>query len=173
MGYETEFIGVLIVSPALGSRHYNYLQKFSDTRRMERDETKTKVREDPIREAIDLPVGPDGGYFVGEDGYKGQDDGFDVTDPNKPPQGQPSLWCHWAPETTSTISCDGPAKYSSAQAHQWIQYLIANFFEPWGYKLNGVVTWQGEDICDRGEIHVKDNIVDTTRLETNYTRRPD
>ena len=35
---------------------------------------------------------------------------------------------------------------------EWLQYIINNFIEPWGYVLNGEVNWQGERAEDIGTI---------------------
>ena len=37
--------------------------------------------------------------------------------------------------------------------------MITHFFQPWGIKLNGEVSWEGENSSDIGEIIVKDNII--------------
>lgn len=42
---------------------------------------------------------------------------------------------------------------------QWLTYLIDHFLKPWGYVLNGQVSWEGEESDDQGVIHVKDNRV--------------
>jgi hypothetical protein len=65
MGYTTEFDGKFEITPALKPEHQEYLTKFADTRRMKRDELVTEQREDPVRIAAGLPIGPQGAYFVG------------------------------------------------------------------------------------------------------------
>ena len=47
---------------------------------------------------------------------------------------------------------------------EWLEYLIKNFFEPWGYSLNGSVNWQGEEDEDNGTIVVKHNEVKASHL---------
>lgn len=37
----------------------------------------------------------------------------------------------------------------------WLEYLIENYFKPWGVQLEGKVTWQGEDTGDSGVIFAK------------------
>jgi len=49
-----------------------------------------------------------------------------------------------------------------------LKYLINNFFEEWGIKLNGEVTWIGEDSNDRGKIVVEDNKVRIFEMEMTY-----
>lgn len=51
---------------------------------------------------------------------------------------------------------------------EWLEYLVENFLKPWGYKLNGTVTWQGEDSGDFGKIIVKENVVSTKRGRKVY-----
>jgi len=95
---------------------------------------------------------------VGETGYAGQDRGPDILDHNKPPKGQPGLWCHWVPtEDGMGIEWDGGEKFYDYT--EWIRYLIHHFLAPAGYVLNGEVEWQGEDPSDIGKIVVKDNEV--------------
>lgn len=164
MGYSTEFTGRFDLDKPLKAEHKAYLQKFSGTRRMERDDKKTATRPDPIREAVGLPAGPDGCYFVGESGFRGQDTSFDLLDYNKCPLGQPSLWCDWVPtEDGHGIEWDGREKFYHYV--EWIEYLIEHFLEPWGYILNGEVKWQGESMEDRGKIVITDNHVETVDLE--------
>jgi len=43
---------------------------------------------------------------------------------------------------------------------EWLEYLISHFIEPWGYTLNGSVTWTSAIYEPaRGTIHVRDNHV--------------
>ena len=87
-----------------------------------RIEPVTEKRPDPIRKAAGLPVGIDGGYFVGEGGIAGQ--GHDrwvggkytlpdgVKDFNASPRDQPGLWCQWIPsEDSKSIEWDGGEKF--------------------------------------------------------------
>ena len=167
MGYTTEFDGEFSVSPPLRLEHATYLRTFSQTRRMKRDSLKTSLRSDPVREGVSLPVGDEGAYFVGEDGFKGQDIGPDVINPNIPPVGQPGLWCQWTPsEDGSTIQWDGGEKFYDYI--EWIRYLIEHFLEPWGYTLSGEVRWEGEDHEDMGLIHISHNLVKVKIARITY-----
>jgi hypothetical protein len=183
MGYTTDFEGTFKLGKPLLPQHATYLARFSGTRRMMRDAAKTAKRADPEREAAGLPVGPNGAYFVGEGGFAGQGDFSsrpdDVTNYNDPPPGQPSLWCQWVPSLGSGnaarlaspeerceegvvydhIAWDGGEKFYDYVA--WLEYLIAHFLKPWGYVLNGEVTWQGEESADIGKIIVTNNQVST------------
>ena len=79
---------------------------------------------------------------------------------------QPGLWCQWRLDDETTLSWDGSEKFYNYI--EWLQYLIAHFFEPWGIKVNGEVTWQGEDNADIGKIIVKDNEIEIYNGEVEY-----
>src|SRR3970040_709835 len=119
MGYTTDFYGSFDISPALKPEHSAYLKQFAYVRHMKRDPEKTALRPDPLREAVGLPVGPKGAYFVGAAGSfgaefpAGQEGGIwpeadDVVDHNRPPESQPELWCQWRPAPDgSELEWDG------------------------------------------------------------------
>ena len=167
MGYSTYFDGRFELDKALTPARIKYLQQFAHTRRFKRDEEITAGRPDPIRKAVKLPVGIEGGYFVGAEGDFGQEGmgyyGADedkarlgVVNDNYPPKGQPGLWCQWVPtEDGKHIEHDGGEKFCDYV--EWLRYLVEHFIEPWGYKLNGQVKWNGEDSEDMGLIVCKNN----------------
>jgi hypothetical protein len=168
MRYTTEFTGKFDLNKPLSSEHRAYLAAFAETRRMKRDATQTVLRPDPLRIAVGLPIGDEGGYFVGASGnteddwqkMRGQEHTPDVTDYNHEPAGQPGLWCQWVPtEDGSAIEWDGGEKFYSYV--EWIQYLITHFLAPWGYVLNGTVKWEGESRGDLGRIVIVNNAVST------------
>tara|TARA_R100001594_G_scaffold92136_2_gene126448 strand:- start:4926 stop:5417 length:492 start_codon:yes stop_codon:yes gene_type:complete len=163
MGYSTDFEGRFDITPTLSDEHREYLLKFSDTRRMARDESLTAERPDPVREAAGLPVGEEGCFFVGEEGWAGQNSGHDVTAYNSPPASQPSLWCQWVPTGDGRhLQWNGCEKFYDYV--RWLSDVICpQFLARWGYMLNGCVSWVGEDDRDRGTITVKDNVVTTGR----------
>lgn len=159
MGYSTDFEGKFELDRPLDAEKINYLKLFAETRRMKRDAKLTEKRVDTARQgSVNLPVGREGCYFVGETGEFGQDRGEDVIDYNKPPRGQPSLWCQWIPsEDGKSIKWDGGEKFYHYV--EWIEYIVEHFLKPWGYKLNGTVKWQGAYETDTGTITVTDNHV--------------
>lgn len=160
MGYHTDFGGSFVLDRPLTTDQRAYLTKFAETRRMKRAPTKASLLPDPLREAVGLPIGDEGAYFVGGTGYAGQDDDGCVVDHNCPPKGQPGLWCQWIPNDDGTeIEWDGGEKFY--EYIYWIEYLIDHFLKPWGYVLNGVVGWYGDDRDDMGKIIIKDNVVST------------
>lgn len=165
MGYSTDFEGKF---EPLTAEHAAYLNKFSDTRRMKRNASKTRLRPDPIRLAAGIKdVGPEGAYFVGETGYAGQDRADDISDYNGTPAGQPCLWCQWVPTSDNMgIEWNGAEKFYDYV--DWLNYLIEHFLGPWGYVLNGEVRWFGEDRSDMGKIVVKNNVVSTKAARVSY-----
>ena len=166
MGYTTDFAGRFQLNKTLAPEHMAYLLKFAETRHMRRNAEKVKLLPDPIRAAVNLEVGKEGDYFVGVDGCGDQfgDQDETILDNNNPPKEQPGLWCQWIPTEDGTeIEHDGGEKFY--EYVPWIKYLVKHFLAPWGYKVNGKVKWQGEEMNDRGLIIVKNNVVKTENLE--------
>ena len=95
-------------------------------------------------------LGPQAAYFVGGRELSIlYDDDPSILHCNEPPRGQPGLWCKWVPNE------DGPVLvWSGAEKFydyvEWLTYLIEHFLAPWGYFLDGEMTWQGEREEDRG-----------------------
>ncbi len=159
MGYDTSFDGCFKVTPVLKPEHRLYLKTFSETRRMCRDNDKLHDKSDNIRFNSGLGLGIDGEYYVGSTEDFGQSRDDSIVNYNEPPRRQPGLWCQWTPnEAGDIIEWDGGEKFYYYE--EWIQYLITNFLQPWGYVLNGVVTWHGEDNSDNGKIVIKNNVIE-------------
>jgi hypothetical protein len=157
MGYHTEFTGQFTLAVALTEAQAEYLTAFNQTRRMKRDPQRIDMP-DPVREAVGLPLGLEGDYFVGSTADYGQNRTPDVVDGNRPPQGQPGLWCQWTPTDDRTgIEWDGGEKFYNYV--EWINYIIGHFLRPWGHSLSGEVTWSGEDASDMGKIRIENNVV--------------
>lgn len=167
MGYTTYFDGQFTLDRPLNQEHHAYLTAFASTRRMTRDAKLAEARPDPLRAATGLPVGEEGGYFVGggRDGltlvevvlsagdFRGQEHTSDVVDYNCPPSGQPGLWCQWIPTDDGTaIVWDDNEKFY--YYIEWLQYIVEHFLTPWGYTLSGEVAWNGEEPADFGKIVV-------------------
>lgn len=147
MGYHTEFDGQIKVEPPLSAKEVEYINAFCDTRRMDRE---------------------NGPYFVGSDNFHDPD----VRDGNRPPAGQPSLWCNWcATEDGEFIEWSGAEKFYDSP--EWMQYIINHFLGQspiakdtnkhfdflQGHTLNGVIDAEGEEQGDVWKLIVTDNQV--------------
>lgn len=181
MGYTTDFEGELTFNTELTTTQVEYLNDFKNSRRMKRDPKVlmdkyngtygrpqiTKLTEEQEKHVQALKndgfevslfyngsaedyYGKEGEFFVGNDEVTG------VTDYNRPPSTQPSLWCQWD-VAEDRLFWDGGEKFYSYV--DWLKYIIENFFKPWGIVANGSITWSGEDSSDFGKIVVTDNIV--------------
>lgn len=153
MGYTTDFEGEFTITPALNEHEVAYLTRFAETRRMDR---------------------VSGPYFVGGTGEFGQGPDDDIRDYNKPPEGQPGLWCQWVPteEGAALIWDEGEKAY---YMDKWIVYIIDHFLRPgaqaqasndpqfehftFDHMVNGTVYASGEDYDDLWAIRIKDNDV--------------
>ncbi len=188
MGYTTSFSGEFLLDRPLAPEHAAYLRQFARTRRMKRDPKKAAKLPDPLREAVGLPIGHEGAYYVGADRYENGFGDDSVVDGNRPPGmpshqrgtpfeailveeqeardrgAQPGLWCQWIPsDDGSSIVWDEGEKFY--EYGDWLVYLIKNFLQPWGYIVNGRVDWQGESSDDVGAIFVRDNEVRAVQAE--------
>lgn len=167
MGYTTDFSGALGITPYLKQEHIEYLQEFAGTRRMKRDPAVVETLNDPYRKAVGLPVGCEGEFFVGADVNKGDIYDHSVVDHNRPPKTQPGLWCKWTVDNMGRyFEWNGEEKFYDYI--EWLDYLITNFYEPWGYKLNGDLHWVGEDSEDFGSISVVNNVISVSVGEKHY-----
>lgn len=154
MGYTTIFYGGIELDPPLNDEEVAYLREFAGSRRMDRKS---------------------GPYTTGEGDY-GMDHSEDVIDGNKPPLGQPGLWCQWVPGDSdpSVIEWDGGEKFYEAEA--WMRYILQHFINPdpvakkrcpetfdflQGHTANGFIECQGDDQEDRWAIDVTDGVVTT------------
>jgi hypothetical protein len=82
----------------------------------------------------------------------------------------PSAYCQWVPSQDGTkLVWDGGEKFYDYVG--WLKYLIKHYIEPWGYKLNGEVTWQGEDSTDMGKIVVEDSDVRVLKACVTYKEK--
>jgi hypothetical protein len=95
--YHIQFTGSVLLDRPLQPAQTAYLQRFFATRRIMWLPEKVQDRADPLREAVNLPLGEEGAYFVGLsfDELSVPDWRPLVANQNKPPQGQPFLWCFW------------------------------------------------------------------------------
>lgn len=74
----------------------------------------------------------------------------------------PGIWCQWTIENGVLEWDEGEKFYNYVE---WLKYLIDNFFEKWGIKLNGTIKWKGENMNDIGKIVVENNKVTVIEFE--------
>lgn len=147
MGYTTNFSGHFQTNEPVSQEIYDLVNGLSKTRRMKRDGLSREK------------YGVKGEFFIEEE--KGNNifskpSKGTIVDHNKPPKTQPGLWLQWMfEEDMQTIVWDGGEKFYNYI--EWIEYLIIRILEPAGYKVNGQVEWNGEDIGDIGTIRIIDN----------------
>ena len=157
MGYTTYFTGQVNVEPPLSAEEIDYLKKFNESRRMDREK---------------------GPYYVNGSGFMGQGRDSDVRNHNSPPAGQPGLWCQWVPNEDGTaIEWDEGEKFYSAD--EWMVYIIEHFIgsDPkakselpflQGHTCNGEIFADGEESDDLWKIQVDDNVVTTKAGRVTY-----
>jgi hypothetical protein len=137
MGYDTKFDGKFVIQPEpLSEGLNNYINKLSETRRMNR-----RIE----------GFGTEGEFFVFGSGFAGQDADNTIIKYNEPPSTQPSLWCQWIISNDGQyLGWDGGEKFYDYT--KWLEYIINNFLAPFDYWLEGSVEWQGEEVGDLGLI---------------------
>lgn len=156
MGYTTDFEGEIEIDTPLSEDQVLYINTFSMTRHMIRNEDIINKLPNPIRENVGLPIGSYGQYYVNNGDYYNHMDSS-ILDYNMPPNDQPGLWCHWIIKDNNKLICDGGEKFYMYV--QWLQYLIDHFFTRWDKILNGKISWEGERQYDKGVITVVNNKV--------------
>ncbi len=154
--YKTKFVGHFVLDKALQPAHAAYLHAFSKARHMRWNMERIAAIPDPIREAVDLPLGDNGAYFVAA----GDDASADslADQPYAETQGLPNLYCDWQP-TADAYGIEWNRQTNTYFYADWLEYLIVHFLKRWGYVLNGEVCWQGDDPADSGVLKVTDNLV--------------
>ncbi len=149
MGYTTEFSGNIMINLPLNEREIDYLNKFSQSRRMLRKK---------------------GDYYVDDPQVNGSEP--DIIDNNKSTAEQPGLWCQWVVNEGKFIEWDGEEKFYKAE--QWMWYILQHFIgkDPiakrrhpkkfaflQGHDCNGTIKAQGEDHSDTWMLIVKNNFI--------------
>lgn len=168
MGYSTDFNGSLHFNKPITDELRDYINKFCETRRMTRDVEKIKEVYPNWKDlCFNGKLGRNGEYFVGGNGFMGQDHDNSIINYNYAPASQPGLWCQWIINEHGELEWDGNEKFYNYI--EWLEYLIKHFFKPLGYVLNGDIAWQGEGEEDFGIIHVVDNVVTTQEGSRYYS----
>lgn len=153
----------------------------------------TNMYEEQNQASAEKIYGKDGEFFVKDDGQMGQTRDSSIIDYNTPPgqyeynddktlsfqerwetsqklikegKCQPGLWCNWIINDENELEWNGAEKFYYYV--EWLQYLITNFFQPWGVLLNGEIEWEGEEKSDLGKIIVINNIITVKKGEITY-----
>jgi hypothetical protein len=165
MGYTTDFLGHMTISPPLNPREVEYLSAFTDSRRWDR---------------------PDGPYSVPDNPCVDDDQVKDLTRFNRPGPGQPGLHCQWTPcPEGCCLTWDGTEKFYEPTA--WLGYLIDHFLKPgavaaakralddegfsFDHVVNGVVVACRRDTRRLWMIRACDNVVSEADLEPGADER--
>ncbi len=161
MGYTTDFEGSVTVSPPLSAEEIEFLNKFSETRRMNRKK---------------------GPYFVDGTGDFGQGRDSDIIDFNSPDPSQPGLWCQWiASDDGSEIFWNDAEKFYCAL--EWMEYIINHFVGPTpiaqaelpflkGHTVKGTISADGEDSGDFWKLEVDGNVVSRVEGRVSFEDEP-
>lgn len=156
MGYTTYFTGAFTFNKPVTEELKTYINKFSETRRLCRDNDKIKELFPNWKDlCFNGQLGNNGEYFIGGGGFAGQDKDSSIINYNSSTP-QPGLWCQWIIKNDCLVWDEGEKFYNYVE---WLEYLIKNFFAPEGYVLDGEVSFEGEDVNDFGVITINDNIV--------------
>jgi hypothetical protein len=175
MGYCTDFRGHFKLERPLAPHHLAYLQAFNEAPHVRWNVDLVKEYPDPLREAVGLPLGENGCYFTSHNFIKSDDDyppwvvyrGRVKNDPaylGGVCPGMPNGSCDWRPNDDGTELIAYADKVHGYI--QWLHFLIDHFLAPWGYVLNGEMTWQGEWEHDTGTIVIEKNVITVLKADT-------
>lgn len=85
---------------------------------------------------------------------------------------KPGYYCQWVPTDDGTaLQWDNGEKFYAYI--EWLRYIIDKILAPKGYRVNGSVLWQGEEIGDVGRITVADNAVKSQKLKVDTITCPE
>lgn len=141
----------------------DYLEAYSKTRHFQRKCT-NKITN--VMKNADIDFGVDGEFYADPKSYGWGKNASDAIDINEPPGNCPGLWCQWVvSKDLEHIEWDGGEKFYNYT--EWLNFIIDNFLNKWGYTLSGYVKYQGEDEDDNGYIVIKNNKAIKTK-EYNY-----
>jgi len=173
MGFNTQVFGSIGISPSLKPDHAMYLAAFMRSRHVHRhpstdNEITNTPRDRPsvlypgsktshkealelkaIREAVHLPPGEDGIYMLENEPV---DPSFVCHD--KPFFDTEGVYyfCEWSisgDAISSRLEINSQGTKGRISEHiAWLHFLHRHFFKPWGYALNGALSYIGEDWKD-------------------------
>ncbi len=156
--YHIRFRRHLKLSPIATPEQVLYIQNFAKTRRIKRDSAILMKRFNG-EYGLNGNYGIEGEFYVGGEDAFSPDKDYSILDFDNPSSNQFSLKCEW------TVTDDGKKLVWTKnelfyEYLNWLNYMIDNFFIPWNIKLNGTLTYQGQqEKEDAGIITVKNNIV--------------
>ena len=129
---------------------YEFLKDLNSTRRMKR--------------SVDNSFGVDGEFYVNGNEYDSN-----ITDRNKSPKTQPSLFCPWTP-SKDRMAIEWDKKEKASCPVEWIEYIVSKVLSPRDFILNGEVEFWDDDFYRRKTdvIEIVDNNVNGKRPITNY-----
>lgn len=177
MGYSTDFLGHIEISPPLNAAEVEYLTAFAESRRWDRPGGPYAVPDNPRDDAVVLGE-PD--PETGRPTIRGPvSRGSDTERFNRPAQGQPELRCQWVPcPDGCCLSFDGHEKFYEPTG--WMRYLIDHFLKPgaaarrsmlpcfehftFDHELNGVIVACRRDTRRLWAIRVRRNRVTEREL---------
>jgi hypothetical protein len=141
MGYTTDFIGHVNITPPLSTGEQLYLSAFASSRRYDRGGGPYEVSPNPAAER--------------------SADVDDVDAYNRVGRRQPSFWCGWTPCLDGCcLSHDGVEKFYGATA--WMTYLIDHFLAPGAHAQESGLAWFHEFTFD----HTLDGVIAGCRQDT-------
>lgn len=151
MGYDTYFEGAFTVKQKLDPEVIDMINRFSRSRRMQRDSQK-------LADALGISLEQCLERYLEEGQLFCEDEDTAVVDHNEPPSQQPGLWCQWvAAECGHHIMWDGGEKFYYYV--EWLKYIIKVFLQPRGDELVGEVFYAGDSEDDVGWIVVRNKEV--------------
>ena len=74
----------------------------------------------------------------------------------------PTYYCQWVP-TDDRMGLEWDKNEKFYFGLDWLEYLIENFIQPWGYTLNGESPWYVDDFQEAGFLRITDNVVTEER----------
>lgn len=139
MGTTTIFNGQFRLDRPLTKEHAAYLHAFNRVRHIQRDPERTML--DPLRDAVGLPLGAEGVYYVAGGRYtKEFINDTSVVGFGSNPTMTPGYWCQWRPTADARgLEWDQGDKFYDWAT--WLNFIIENFLTLWGYTLSGAVEW--------------------------------
>ena len=182
MGYDTSFEGSIDISGKMTKEFVEFINRFSSTRRMKRNNEKIKEIYPNWKElCYHGNLGTDGEYFAPVSKNYGQDEEESIVKYNSSPDSQPGLWCQWIIRTkeklsedlkeyTGCITFDGGEKFYNYV--EWLEYLIENFFNPENLVLDGAILAVGESTDDATYIIIdKNQVITYDALQDDITKK--